>query len=75
MAAAVTVYARIYMRACAVATQPQYKNKALSSASTTSPSLYYSDTVPAVSCYFDGPLPNNYISSTRLGALKLEGLA
>jgi len=35
------------------------------------PNLYYSDTD---SCYFDGPLPNHFISSTILGKLKLEGI-
>jgi hypothetical protein len=35
------------------------------------PNLYYTDTD---SLYFDGPLPENYVSSTELGALKLEGI-
>jgi len=43
----------------------QFKNNPLL------PNLYYSDTD---SVYFDGPLPDNFISSTRLGALKLEGI-
>ncbi len=35
------------------------------------PNLYYSDTD---SLYFDGPLDPSFISNTRLGALKLEGI-
>jgi len=35
------------------------------------PNLYYSDTD---SVYFDGPLPENFISNTVLGKLKLEGI-
>jgi len=35
------------------------------------PNLYYTDTD---SLYFDGPLPDSYISNTKLGKLKLEGV-
>jgi hypothetical protein len=35
------------------------------------PNLYYSDTD---SVYFDGPLPESFISNTKLGGLKLEGI-
>jgi DNA polymerase elongation subunit (family B) len=35
------------------------------------PRLYYSDTD---SLYFDGPLPDSFISQTDLGKLKLEGI-
>jgi hypothetical protein len=35
------------------------------------PNLYYTDTDSA---YFDGPLPDYFISNTILGALKLEGI-
>jgi hypothetical protein len=35
------------------------------------PNLYYTDTD---SLYFDGPISNKFISETRLGALKLEGV-
>jgi len=35
------------------------------------PNLYYTDTD---SLYFDGPLPDSFISPTILGALKLEGI-
>lgn len=35
------------------------------------PNLYYTDTD---SLYFDGPLPDKFISNTELGALKLEGI-
>jgi hypothetical protein len=43
----------------------QFKNNPLL------PKLYYTDTDSA---YFDGPLPNNFISQTELGKLKLEGI-
>jgi hypothetical protein len=43
----------------------QFKNNPLF------PNLYYTDTDSA---YFDGPLPERMIDSTRLGALKLEGI-
>jgi DNA polymerase elongation subunit (family B) len=35
------------------------------------PNLYYTDTD---SLYFDGPIPETFISSTELGKLKLEGI-
>lgn len=35
------------------------------------PNLYYSDTD---SLYFDGSIPDNFISPTELGKLKLEGI-
>ena len=35
------------------------------------PNLYYSDTDSA---YFDGPLPDSFISNTELGKMKLEGI-
>jgi len=35
------------------------------------PNLYYTDTD---STYFDGPLPDSFISSTILGKLKLDGI-
>jgi hypothetical protein len=35
------------------------------------PNLYYTDTDSA---YFDGPIPDKYISTTKLGKLKLEGI-
>jgi len=43
----------------------QFKNNPLL------PNLYYTDTD---SVYFDGPLPDHYISDTELGKLKLEGI-
>jgi len=43
----------------------QFKNNPLL------PNLYYTDTDSA---YFDGPIPDKYISSTELGKLKLEGI-
>jgi hypothetical protein len=43
----------------------QFKNNPLL------PNLYYTDTDSA---YFDGPIPESYISSTELGKLKLEGV-
>jgi len=43
----------------------QFKNNPLF------PNLYYTDTD---SVYFDGPLPDHFISPTELGALKLEGI-
>jgi len=43
----------------------QFKNN------TLFPNLYYSDTD---SVYFDGPLPDSFISTTELGKLKLEGI-
>jgi len=43
----------------------QFKNNLLL------PNLYYTDTDSA---YFDGPLPDHMVDSTRLGALKLEGI-
>jgi len=43
----------------------QFKNNSLL------PNLYYTDTD---SLYFDGPLPDSFISSTELGLLKLEGV-
>ena len=42
----------------------QFKNNILL------PNLYYSDTD---SLYFDGPLPDSFISNIELGKLKLEG--
>jgi len=35
------------------------------------PNLYYTDTD---STYFDGPLPDSFISNTELGKMKLEGI-
>lgn len=35
------------------------------------PNLYYTDTD---SLYFDGPLPEEFVSATKLGGLKLEGI-
>jgi hypothetical protein len=35
------------------------------------PNLYYSDTD---STYFDGPLPDNMVSQTEIGKMKLEGI-
>lgn len=35
------------------------------------PNLYYTDTDSA---YFDGPIPNDFISNTELGKMKLEGV-
>jgi hypothetical protein len=35
------------------------------------PNLYYTDTDSA---FFDGPIPDSFISSTKLGAFKLEGV-
>jgi hypothetical protein len=43
----------------------QFKNNPLL------PNLYYTDTDSA---YFDGPIPDSYISNTELGKLKLEGI-
>lgn len=43
----------------------QFKNN------PTLPNLYYTDTD---SLYFDGPLPEEFVDSKRLGALKLEGI-
>ncbi len=43
----------------------QFKNNLLF------PNLYYTDTDSA---YFDGPLPDSFISNTELGKLKLEGV-
>jgi hypothetical protein len=35
------------------------------------PNIYYTDTDSA---YFDGPIPDKFISNTKLGKLKLEGI-
>jgi DNA polymerase elongation subunit (family B) len=59
IASAVTAYARIHMS--------QFKiNPGFGL-----PRLYYTDTDSA---YFDGPLPDSFISSTELGKLNLEGI-
>ena len=60
IASAVTAYARIHMS--------QFKHPTFLKDHNIN--LYYSDTD---SLYFDGPIPDKYISSNRLGALKLEG--
>jgi hypothetical protein len=60
IASAVTAYARIHMS--------QFKNNPNALAR---PNLYYSDTD---SLYFDGPLPDHFISDTILGKMKLEGI-
>lgn len=61
IASAVTAYARIHMS--------QFKDPKFMSLYDYN--LYYSDTD---SIYTDRPLPDKFISNSRLGALKLEGI-
>jgi hypothetical protein len=61
IASAVTAYARIHMS--------QFKEPKFLKANNIN--LYYTDTDSA---YFDGPIPDSFISNTILGKLKLEGV-